>query len=107
MPETTPNSKGPAKVQLPTEATEPVLIPASEVKPENIGTLAIEYRDGQPVLVVSDGTYIPAGLVVMNGSGQAVGFYAAGAASTVRGTTFTPGDYTGAVTMMFDAVDPI
>lgn len=79
MSETTPNAKGPAKAQMspemmaslgltPTpEATspqEPTLIPATEVKPEDIGTLSIEYRDGQPVIVVRGGTVIPARLAV-------------------------------------------
>ncbi|MFF4389945.1 hypothetical protein ACFY0G_24680 [Streptomyces sp. NPDC001552] len=84
MPETTPNSKGPAKVQMspeqmaslglnPTPAAtapaEPALIPADQVKPEDIGTLAIEYRDGQPVIVVSGGKYVPSELPVVNSSG--------------------------------------
>ncbi|WKK23747.1 hypothetical protein QZH56_34495 [Streptomyces olivoreticuli] len=57
MPETTPNAKGPAKVQLPTEATQPALIPADQVKPEDIGTLSIEYRDGRPVIIVSGANF--------------------------------------------------
>ncbi|GGT07435.1 hypothetical protein P6B95_30790 [Streptomyces atratus] len=84
MPETTPNSKGPAKVQLPTEATEPVLIPASEVKPEDIATLSVEYRDGQPVLIANGGKHIPAGLTVMDGAGNAVAAYAAEALQSRR-----------------------
>lgn len=92
MPEITPNSKGPAPAQMSPEwlaslgatptpeaaaPTEPVLIPAGQVKPEDIGTLSIEYRDGQPVIVVSSGTYIPAGLPVVDGSGNVVTTYTA------------------------------
>ncbi|MFF2618108.1 hypothetical protein [Kitasatospora sp. NPDC058046] len=85
MPEDTPNSKGPAKVQMspeqmanlgltPTPAatapTEPARVPADQVKPEDIGTLAIEYRDGQPVIVVRGGSVIPAALAVVDASGN-------------------------------------
>ncbi|MFD7630514.1 hypothetical protein ACFV7Q_31600 [Streptomyces sp. NPDC059851] len=79
MSETTPqvNSKGPAQVQYTPPAAEPELIPADQVKPEDIGTLSIEYRDGQPVIVVSGGSVIPARLTVVNASGSpAVRFWA-------------------------------
>ncbi|MFF4331134.1 hypothetical protein ACFYZT_32095 [Streptomyces sp. NPDC001591] len=66
MSETTPDAKGPAPVQYTPEAAEPALIPASEVKPEDRGTLAIEYRDGVPVLVVGGGTFIPARIAVVH-----------------------------------------
>ncbi|MFD7454461.1 hypothetical protein [Kitasatospora sp. NPDC059827] len=75
MSETTPNSKGPAPAQVTPETTEPVLIPADQVKPEDIGTLSIEYRDGWPVVIVSGGTCIPAVLKVVHGAGNAVGAY--------------------------------
>ncbi|MFF2963996.1 hypothetical protein ACFVT1_35010 [Streptomyces sp. NPDC057963] len=85
MSETTPNAKGPAQVQMSPEQTanlglspspeagapKPTLIPADQVKPEDIATLSIEYRDGQPVVVVSGGKYVPAELPVVNGSGTA------------------------------------
>ncbi|MCP2311066.1 hypothetical protein [Kitasatospora paracochleata] len=70
MSETTPNSKGPAPVQYTPETTEPVLIPADKVAPEDIGTLSIEYRDGGPVIVVSGGSVIPAALAVVDASGN-------------------------------------
>ncbi|MFD7410438.1 hypothetical protein ACFVZ3_39990 [Kitasatospora purpeofusca] len=88
MPET-PNSKGPAKVQMSPEQmaslgltpspaatapTEAALVPASEVKPEDAATLSIEYRDGVAVIVVGEGKYVPSELPVVNGSG---GVYAA------------------------------
>ncbi|MFE3767239.1 hypothetical protein ACFXPI_36400 [Streptomyces sp. NPDC059104] len=84
MSETTPNAKGPAKKQLspeqmaslgltpasesaaPREATP---VPADRVKPEDIATLSIEYRDGRPVVVVSGGKYVPSELPVVNGFG--------------------------------------
>ncbi|KMO96054.1 hypothetical protein [Streptomyces roseus] len=66
MSETTPNSKGPAPVQLTPQATEPVLIPADQVDPEDRGTLAIEYREGVPVLVVRGGTFIPTRITVVH-----------------------------------------
>ncbi|MGW8782589.1 hypothetical protein ACWGNM_31625 [Streptomyces sp. NPDC055796] len=52
-------------------------IPADQVKPEDIGTLSLRYVDGQPQLVVSGGTVIPAGLTVVDGAGNAVAAYAA------------------------------
>ncbi|GHD80108.1 hypothetical protein ACFQL8_36070 [Streptomyces goshikiensis] len=79
MSETPPNSKRPAPIQLTPETPQPALIPADQVKPEDIGTLSIEYRDGQPVIVVSGGTVIPAGLKVVGSSGTAVASYTAGA----------------------------
>ncbi|MFD4926177.1 hypothetical protein ACFWNE_33375 [Streptomyces goshikiensis] len=102
--EAAPTAKGPAPAQLPTETTdarmalegndenemgttavrstspettEPVLIPADQVKPEDIGTLSLHHVDGVPVLVVSGGKAIPAGLTVVDGSGQPVATYAA------------------------------
>ncbi|MFF4104375.1 hypothetical protein [Streptomyces sp. NPDC001903] len=99
MSKTTPeaNDHGPAPTQMSPEQaanlgltptpegavpTELVLIPASEVKPEDIGTLSIEYREGQPVIVVSGGTVIPAGLTVADASGDAVAAYTAGPIET-------------------------
>ncbi|MFE5534805.1 hypothetical protein [Streptomyces sp. NPDC056492] len=85
MSETMPNAKGPAKVQMSPEqmaelglsaspeatAPGPTPIPADQVKPEDIATLSIEYRDGQPVVVVSGGKYVPSELPVVNSSGAA------------------------------------
>ncbi|WP_042804705.1 hypothetical protein [Streptomyces sp. C] len=72
MSEITPEAKGPAPVRLEATAGEAVLVPASQVRPEDIGTLAIEYRDGVPVIVVSGGKFIPAGISVVNQEGVAV-----------------------------------
>ncbi|MFE7599188.1 hypothetical protein [Streptomyces sp. NPDC057494] len=48
-----------------------MLVPADQVKPEEIATLSIEYRNGQPVVVVSGGRYVPSDLPVVNSSGTA------------------------------------
>ncbi|MFE4336614.1 hypothetical protein ACFRQM_46935 [Streptomyces sp. NPDC056831] len=94
MPETTPNAKGPAPVKVTPEAAEPALIPASEVKPEDIGTLSLEYRDGQPVIVVSGGTMIPAGFSVVHESGKSLATYSAGPVGVRRGRlVFHDGDF--------------
>ncbi|MER5434186.1 hypothetical protein [Streptomyces sp. NPDC002588] len=92
MSETTPNSKGPVQRQMTPEMaaslgltptpsdtapSEPALIPASEVKPEEIGTLALEYRDGRPVIVVSRGKYMPAAIKVVDTSENTVASYSA------------------------------
>ncbi|WP_030396127.1 hypothetical protein [Kitasatospora purpeofusca] len=68
------NSKGPAQAQMSPEMlaslgrtptpeasapAEPTLVPADQVKPEDIGALSIEYRDGKPVIVISGGRAIP------------------------------------------------
>ncbi|KMO96056.1 hypothetical protein [Streptomyces roseus] len=66
MSETTPDAKGPAPVQYKPAATEPTLIPAEKVNPEDIGTLSLRYTDGQPVIVVKGGKYIPVSLSVAN-----------------------------------------
>ncbi|MFF4408128.1 hypothetical protein [Streptomyces sp. NPDC001404] len=46
-------------------------VPADQVKPEDVGTLSIEYRDGQPVIVVSGGKYIPADIPMVNSTDSA------------------------------------
>ncbi|MGW9212928.1 hypothetical protein ACWGR4_38930 [Embleya sp. NPDC055664] len=58
----TPAAKGPAPVQGP---------------PPVLATLALEYQDGQPVIVVADGNAIPTGLKVVDASGNAVAAYGA------------------------------
>ncbi|MGW8782590.1 hypothetical protein ACWGNM_31630 [Streptomyces sp. NPDC055796] len=87
MSETTPkaNDHGPAPVQMSPEQaaslgltpTEPALVPADQGKPEGIATLKIEYRDGKPLAVISDGAAIPAGLSVVDASGAPVATYVA------------------------------
>lgn len=71
------NSKGPAQTQMSPEVAAslgltsasaatapegPKLVPASEVKPEDVGMLSLRYVDGRPVLAVTGGPYIPAGI---------------------------------------------
>ncbi|WP_123985579.1 hypothetical protein [Streptomyces alfalfae] len=92
MPEITPEAMGPAPVQLTPEATEPALVPAGQVKSEEIGALSVEYRDGQPVIVVSGGTYLPARLTVVDGGGSPVAAYEAGPITTTRLLSITIGD---------------
>ncbi|MFF2543030.1 hypothetical protein ACFVUY_10755 [Kitasatospora sp. NPDC058063] len=90
MSETTPNSKGPAKVQMSPEQmaslgltatpeatapAQPTPVPASEVKPEDVGTLTLEYKDGQPVLTVRGGRFLPSGIPVLDASGRQVARY--------------------------------
>lgn len=82
MSETTPNSKGPAPVQLTPETTEPALIPADQVKPEGVGTLSLRYLDGVAQLVVSGGAVIPGGITVVDASGNAVAGYTARSSSS-------------------------
>ncbi|WP_031171406.1 hypothetical protein [Streptosporangium roseum] len=72
-----PNSKGPAKVQIPVP-TDRNLIPASEVKPEDMGTLSLQYVDGVPRIVVSGGKVIPAQIQVVDSSQGPLGVYSAG-----------------------------
>ncbi|AUG78881.1 response regulator [Streptomyces goshikiensis] len=80
---TTPNSKGPAPIQSTPGTTEPAPIPASEVTPEDVGTLSIEYRDGLPVIVVSGGRVLPAQLPVVDSDGLAIATY--GSVTTPEG----------------------
>ncbi|MFC9753074.1 RHS repeat-associated core domain-containing protein [Streptomyces sp. NPDC056921] len=81
MPEYTPNAKGPAPFQGTPEAARPALVPASEVKPEDVGTLSLQYVDGSPVLTVNGGTIITGGLVVVDHSGNPVAEFTAGPVS--------------------------
>ncbi|WP_406507157.1 hypothetical protein [Streptomyces sp. NBC_00212] len=63
--------------QATAEVTDLGLIPATEIKPEDVGTLSLRYTDGVPVLVVSGGTVTPAAIRVVDGTGKTVGNYAA------------------------------
>ncbi|GHD80165.1 hypothetical protein ACFQL8_37390 [Streptomyces goshikiensis] len=78
MPEITPAAKGPVPVKLPTGTHEPAPTPASEVKPEDIAALSLEYRDGVPVLVAASGARIPAHIEVVDGEGNPAAAYTAG-----------------------------
>ncbi|MFD9651741.1 hypothetical protein [Streptomyces mirabilis] len=69
----TTNSKGPAPVRGPIgSAASGSTAAASTVRPEDVATLALEYRDGQPVIVVSGGTAIPAGIKMVDASGKPI-----------------------------------
>ncbi|MFF3976937.1 hypothetical protein [Streptomyces sp. NPDC001828] len=84
MPENAPNSKGPAPAQYQPAATQadPVRVPLSDVKAEDITPLAIEYRDGKPVIVVTNGTVLPAGLAAVGQDGKTLAVYTAGQATS-------------------------
>ncbi|MEV8393484.1 MULTISPECIES: hypothetical protein [unclassified Streptomyces] len=77
MPETTPNSKGPAPIQFTPETVEPALIPDDQVKPEDIAALKLDYRDGTPVIVATGGHALPAVVEVVNHDGGVIAAYAA------------------------------
>ncbi|MER5618927.1 hypothetical protein [Streptomyces sp. NPDC002215] len=68
----TPAAKGPAPVHVTTSTPG--------AKPDNISSLSLEYRDGQPVIVASGGTHIPASITVVDGSKKALAAYVAGEA---------------------------
>lgn len=74
-----PNDKGPAPVTIgQTSSTELglPLVPASEVKPEDVGKLVLTYpTDGQPSIVYEGGAFVPASLPVTNESGAVVATY--------------------------------
>ncbi|MFG2147533.1 hypothetical protein ACGFRG_25615 [Streptomyces sp. NPDC048696] len=78
MSDTTPNAKGPAPVQYTPKATEPALVPADQVKPEDMGALSLRYVDDVAQLVVSGGTAAPAAITIVDGSGSPVGIYTVG-----------------------------
>ncbi|MFB0631568.1 hypothetical protein [Streptomyces sp. AB3(2024)] len=62
------------------QVSESVTIPAAEVKPDDLGTLSLRYVEGVAQLVLSGGSVMPAGLTVVDGSGNAVAVYAASTA---------------------------
>jgi hypothetical protein len=63
------------------EATDLGFIPATEVKPEDIGALSLRYVDGVPVVVVSGGQGVPQTVAIVDESGAPVAAYSAGALS--------------------------
>ncbi|MFD3788816.1 hypothetical protein [Streptomyces cyaneofuscatus] len=75
--ETWRSAKSSAPVQVTSQTAEPTLIPATEVKPEDIGALSLRYVNGVAQLVVSGGTAIPAGLTVVDADGNDVAAYKA------------------------------
>ncbi|MFC8759552.1 hypothetical protein ACFUAG_02325 [Streptomyces sp. NPDC057193] len=50
-------------------------VPVAEVKPEDVATLSLEYRDGKPAIVVADGTAVPAQIPIVGTDGRLVGMY--------------------------------
>ncbi|AZQ74372.1 hypothetical protein EKH77_26995 [Streptomyces luteoverticillatus] len=78
MSETNPAAKGPAPVQLTTGTPEVAPTPESEVKPEEVAALTLEFRDGVPVLIADGGSRIPAHIEVLDGEGNPAAAYTAG-----------------------------
>ncbi|MEU1107297.1 hypothetical protein ABZ408_41215 [Streptomyces tibetensis] len=62
------------------EVTTAEIIPATEVRIEEMATLSLRYVDGVPQLVASGGTVTPAGLTVVDATGITVATYTAGPA---------------------------
>ncbi|WP_328622212.1 hypothetical protein [Streptomyces sp. NBC_00354] len=81
-------------------------VPASEVKPEDVGTLSLRYVDGVPQLVISGGRFAPAALTIVDPSGTPVATYTAGPlpVMTSRVLDTQNGLYTADMTVVFDAV---
>ncbi|GLX37472.1 hypothetical protein Sros01_35450 [Streptomyces roseochromogenus] len=61
--------------QEPAEIPGLTVIPAGDLKPEDIGVLSLRYVDGAAQLVVSGGTALPAHLPVVDAGGAVVAAY--------------------------------
>ncbi|MFH9799297.1 hypothetical protein [Streptomyces virginiae] len=61
--------------QEPIEIPGRTVIPAEDLKPEDIGVLSVRYVDGAAQLVVSGGTALPAHLPVVDAAGVVVAAY--------------------------------
>lgn len=61
--------------QEPTEIPGLTVIPAGDLKPEDIGVLSVRYVDGAAQLVVGGGTALPAHLPVVDAGGAIVAAY--------------------------------
>ncbi|GJF25021.1 MULTISPECIES: hypothetical protein [Streptomyces] len=91
---------------IPAEITDLNLLPATEVKPEDVGTLTLAYKDGAPVLTLSGGTVAPVVLTVVDESGSPVGLYSAGSLPfPVRPTARVCSEVFGSVRVEFDRID--
>lgn len=80
MSETTPNAKGPAQTQASPELAASLDLTPAPGQPSaepDVATLALEYRDGQPVVVPSGGNAIPGALAVVGPDGSVVALYEA------------------------------
>ncbi|MFF4104364.1 hypothetical protein [Streptomyces sp. NPDC001903] len=60
------------------ESTDANLIPASEVKPEDVGMLSLRYVNRVPVLVVNGGRFMPARLTAVDATGRPIAAFTAG-----------------------------
>ncbi|GAB2453666.1 hypothetical protein [Nocardia tengchongensis] len=95
----TPNAKGPARVtidQANLEESGFTLAPASEINPEDAGTLTLEHRDGRPVLVCSGGKSVPSNIPVIGDGDAVLAVYAVAPVPTARQSStwavFEPND---------------
>lgn len=105
MSQSTPeaNSHGPAQAELSPELAaslglssaqgdkvpaESAIVPSDQLKPEEIATLSLEQRDGQPLIIVSGGPYLPAAIKVVDASGEPVAAYRMWSAYPVEGHVF-------------------
>src|SRR5689334_17105876 len=73
--QTSPEETG--LVIVPLKESEVTVLPAEEVKPEDVSTLALHYRDGTPVLVGVGGDSFPAVIQLVDGNGNILGAYTA------------------------------
>ncbi|MFD9357271.1 hypothetical protein [Streptomyces sp. NPDC060031] len=67
----------PEKQRTPPEGSGLTIIPAVEVKPEEVGPLSLRYVDGVPQLVISGGTVPPTGWQWVDGDGNVLAAYIA------------------------------
>lgn len=63
--------------QAATETGELIVIAAQDVKPEDMGMLALHYRDGVAVLVAAGGSGFPATIQLVDSSGKPIANYVA------------------------------
>ncbi|MFF2127102.1 hypothetical protein ACFVW1_17180 [Streptomyces olivochromogenes] len=70
----TPPEDGGLIIVTPQESGVDIL-QAEEVKPEDVTTLALHYRDGVPVLVGAGGNSFPSVIQLIDGSGHVIGAY--------------------------------
>jgi hypothetical protein len=68
------------------------LIPVTDVTPDDVGTLALTYTNGEPVLTLSAGTGFPSTLRVVDESGSNVALYTGGPALELKSRS-EPGEF--------------
>ncbi len=83
MPDISPDDRTLDLGPLPeSEESNSALIPAEDVKPEDVATLTLKYqKDGSPLLVATGGRCIPAALPITDDEGNHLSHYAAAGAT--------------------------